>query len=232
MSEGNDLVGPLLVVGAHPDDPEFGAGGTIGAFRLQKQDVHYVVCTDGSKGTKDRSLRSADLVAAREREQQAAADVFGVRSVTFLRQEDGALEATIANRSALARVIRRVRPQVLITHDPWRPYQLHPDHRAAGFLSTDAFVAARDHLYCPELFFTEGLEPWDVPEIWFYGPAEVDHFVDIEGSLDLKLAAIRCHVSQLRDPEGTATRMHGRAAEIGARHGVTFAEEFKRLRIP
>ncbi|HXT38255.1 MAG TPA: PIG-L deacetylase family protein [Chloroflexota bacterium] len=232
MSEANDLVGPLLVVGAHPDDTEFGAGGTIGAFRLREQEVHYVVCTDGSKGTKDRALQSADLVATREREQQAAADSLGVSSVTFLHQEDGALAPTIANREALARVIRRVRPRVLITHDPWRPYQLHPDHRAAGFLSTDAFIAARDHLYCPELFATEGLEPWDVPEIWFYVPAEVDHFVDIEPSLELKIAAIRCHVSQLRDPESTATRMRARAAEIGARHGVRFAEEFKRLRIP
>ncbi|MGH2346579.1 MAG: PIG-L deacetylase family protein, partial [Chloroflexota bacterium] len=100
MSAGDDLVGPVLVVGAHPDDTEFGAGGTVAAFRLREQEVHYFVCTDGSKGTKDRALESAALVATREREQQAAADVMGVRSVTFLRQEDGALEATIANREA------------------------------------------------------------------------------------------------------------------------------------
>jgi len=232
MNEDDQLVGPVLVVGAHPDDTEFGAGGTVAAFRLREQDVHYFVCTDGSKGTKDRTLQSAALVATREREQQAAADVMGVRSVTFLRQEDGALEATIANRQALARVIRQVRPRVMITHDPWRHYQLHPDHRAAGFLSTDAFVAARDHLYCPDLFVKEGLEPWDVPEIWFYVPVEVDHFVDIEAGLDLKLSAVRCHVSQLRNPEGTEKRLRDRAAEVGSRHGVRYAEEFKRLRIP
>lgn len=232
MTQEELLTGPVVVVGAHPDDPEFGAGGTIAAFRLRDQEVHYVVCTDGSKGTKDRALQAAALVATREQEQRAAAAVFGVSSVTFLRQEDGALEPTIANREALARVIRTVRPRVLITHDPWRHYQIHPDHRAAGFLSTDAFVAARDHPYCPDLFFKEGLEPWDVPEIWFYLPPEVDHFVDIEAGLDLKIAAIRCHVSQLRDPDGTEKRIRGRAAEVGARHGVKFAEEFKRVTIP
>ena len=128
-------------------------------------EVHYVVCTDGSKGTKDRSLAPRDLVATREREQRAAADLLGVKSVTFLRQIDGELQATIACRTDLAREIRRVRPRVMITHDPWRLYQLHPDHRAAGFLSTDAFVAARDHLYSPELFLEEALEPYDVPGI-------------------------------------------------------------------
>jgi LmbE family N-acetylglucosaminyl deacetylase len=119
----------------------------------------------------------------------------------------------------------------MITHDPWRLYMLHPDHRAAGFLSTDAFVAARDHLYSPALYFEEGLEPYDVPEIWFYAAAEVDHYVDISDVLDQKIAAIRCHVSQIRDPEGLEERMRKRAAEVGAKHGVTYAEEFKRLKI-
>ncbi|HWE63817.1 MAG TPA: PIG-L deacetylase family protein [Chloroflexota bacterium] len=225
------LVGPLLVIGAHPDDTEFGAGGTIAAFRQRDQEVHYVVCTDGSKGTKDRTAQPLDLVATREREQQAAADLLGVKSVTFLRQVDGELQPTMACRTALARVIRRVRPRVMITHDPWRLYQLHPDHRAAGFLSTDAFVAARDHLYAPELLVEEGLEPYDVPEIWFYAPAEVDFFVDISGSLERKIEAVRCHTSQLRDPAGIADRMRSRAGEVGARHGVPYAEEFKRLKI-
>lgn len=228
----DQFAGPLLVIGAHPDDTEFGAGGTIATFRLHDAEVHYVVCTDGSKGTKDRALVPVDLVARREAEQRAAAAVLGVREVTFLRQVDGALEPTMACRRDLARVIRRVRPRVMITHDPWRQYQLHPDHRAAGFLSTDAFIAARDHLYCPELFFDEGLEPYDVPEIWFYAPAEVDHFVDIGPAVEKKIEAVRCHASQLRDPRGTEERLRGRAAETGARHGVAFAEEFKRLRIP
>ncbi|MDB5075094.1 MAG: GlcNAc-PI de-N-acetylase family, partial [Chloroflexi bacterium] len=211
---------------------EFGAGGTIAVFRHHGQEVHYVVCTDGRRGTKDRSIKPVDLAVTREREQRAAADSLGVSSITFLEQEDGSLVASLDLRYKLARVIRRVRPRVMITHDPWRPYQLHPDHRAAGFLSTDAFIAARDHLYHEELFFDEGLEPHDVPEIWFYVPAEVDFFVDITAVLDQKLKAVKCHASQIRDPEAMAERLRNRAAEIGKRHGVEFAEEFKRLRIP
>ena len=225
------FVGPLLVVGAHPDDTEFATGGTIATFRAHDQEVYYFVCTDGSKGTKDRSLNPVDLVATRRREQQAAADLLGVRTVTFLGAVDGELEASLANRAALARAIRQVRPRVLITHDPWRPYQLHPDHRAAGFLSTDAFVAARDHLYAHELLSHEGLKPYDVPELWFYAPAETDFFVDISEVIEKKIEAIACHASQIRDPQTLGERLRGRAAEAGARHGVQYAEEFKRLRI-
>jgi len=225
------FVGPLLVVGAHPDDTEFATGGTIATFRAHEQQVYYFVCTDGSKGTKDRTISPHDLVTTRRREQQAAADLLGVREVTFLGAVDGELEGTLANRAALARVIRQVRPRVLITHDPWRPYQLHPDHRAAGFLSTDAFVAARDHLYARELFYQEGIEPYDVPEIWFYAPAETDFFVDISEVIERKIEAIACHASQIRDPQTLGERLRGRAAEVGARHGVQYAEEFKRLRI-
>lgn len=229
MSDG--LLGPVLVVGAHPDDTEFAAGGTIAAFVDSGQIVEYVVCTDGSKGTKDRAINPAELVRTREQEQLAAADALGVSQVTFLRQTDGELENNYACRKALTRVIRRLRPHVLITHDPWRPYQLHPDHRAAGFLSTDAFICARDHLYCAELFTDEGLEPYDVPEIWLYAPAEVDFYVDISRFVEKKIEAVRCHVSQVRDPEGLAERLRTRAAEVGSRHGVGFAEEFKRLKI-
>jgi LmbE family N-acetylglucosaminyl deacetylase len=223
------LTGPVLVVGAHPDDTEFAAGGTVATFTALGQQVEYIVCTDGSKGTKERSLAQEALVAAREEEQRAAATVLGVQQVTFLHQVDGELENTYECRKAVARVIRRLRPRVLIAHDPWRQYMLHPDHRAAGFISTDAFVAARDHLYVPELFRDEHLEPYDVPEIWLFAPAEVDFFVDITNTVEKKIEAIRCHTSQIRDPEGMATRLRTRTADAGARHGVGAAEEFKRL---
>jgi LmbE family N-acetylglucosaminyl deacetylase len=225
------FVGPVMVVGAHPDDPEFGAGGTIATFTRNGQVVHYVVCTDGSRGTKDRDIDPLELARTRAREQRGAADVLGVGNIFFFNQNDGALSVTMELRRDLARIIRQTRPRVMITHDPWRQYQLHPDHRAAGFLSTDAFVAARDHLYHPELFYDEGLEPYDIPEIWFYGPAEVDFFVDISQTLEQKIEAIARHASQMRDPDGTATRLRARAGECGKRHGVPAAEEFKRLRI-
>ncbi len=224
--------GPVLVVGAHPDDTEFGAGGAIAVFTRSGRAVHYVVCTDGSRGTKDRQADPIELARTRAREQRAAADVLGVGNIFFFNQSDGSLCVTLDLRRNLARIIRQIRPGILITHDPWRHYQLHPDHRAAGFLSTDAFVAARDHLYHPELFYDEGLEPYDVPEVWLYGPAEVDHVVDISQTLEQKIEAISRHVSQLRDPAGTADRLRTRAAEAGKRHDLPAAEEFKRLHFP
>ncbi len=223
-----EFKGPLLVVGAHPDDTEFGAGGTIAAFTGAGQDVHYIVCTDGSKGSKDRSVDQHHLVQRRQGEQRGAAEALGVSSVTFLEQIDGELENTRAVRLRIARIIRELRPHVLITHDPWRPWQLHPDHRATGFAVTDAFVAARDHLYLPELL-NEGLEPWPVPELWLFGSLQPDHWIDTTGTIDRKLAALRHHESQIRDMAALEERMRKAAAEIGEPQGYTYAEAFKRL---
>src|SRR5947209_16797526 len=134
--------GPLLVVGAHPDDTEFAAGGTIGVFTDAGQCVHYAVLTDGSKGTKDRSMEPGRLVALRRDEQRAAGAVLGVapENIHFLNQPDGELTNSPEVRLRLARLIRQIRPHVLAGHDAWRPYQLHPDHRAAGLATTDAMV--------------------------------------------------------------------------------------------
>jgi len=223
-----DFQGPLLVVGAHPDDTEFGAGGTAAAFAEAGYEVHFVVCTDGSKGSKDRQVDPRELVRRRQREQRGAAEALGVSSVTFLEQTDGELENTRPVRLRLARRIREARPNVLITHDPWRPWMLHPDHRAAGFAVTDAFVAARDHLYLPELL-QEGLEPWPVPEIWLWGTVEADHWVDITPTIDRKLAALRHHESQISDMAGLEERLRKGAHELGEPHGMEYAEGFKRL---
>ncbi|GAC1435111.1 MAG: PIG-L family deacetylase [Chloroflexota bacterium] len=223
--------GPLLVVGAHPDDTEFAAGGTIAVFTEAGQAVHYAVLTNGSKGTKDRALAGSRLVELRRDEQRAAGTALGVvaDNIHFLEQTDGELVNSPELRVSLARLIRRIRPHVLAGHDPWRPYQLHPDHRAAGFATTDAMVAARDHLYVPELWAAEHLEPYDVPEIWLFGAEVADHWVDISTTFERKLAAIRCHVTQVRDPEGLATRMREGAARVGEARGLAFAEAYKRL---
>ena len=220
--------GPVLVVGEHPDDTEFGAGGTVAGFTRGGYEVHYIVCTDGGKGTKDRAIDPRELVRRRQVEQRAAAEALGVSSVTFLEQPDGELENTRAVRMRIARRIREVRPNVLITHDAWCPWMLHPDHRAAGFAVTDAFVAARDHLYLPELLH-EGLELWPVPEIWLWGSGQPDFWVDIAGSIDRKLAALRHHVSQIGDPAGLDERMRQRAHDLGEPQGMEYAEAFKRL---
>lgn len=223
-----ELEGPVLVVGAHPDDTEFGAGGTVALFTAAGQEVHYIVCTDGSKGTKDRSVHTHDLVRRRQEEQRAAAAALGVAGVTFLGQIDGEMENTRQVRLAIARRIRELRPHVLITHDAWRPWQLHPDHRATGLAVTDAFVAARDHLYLPELL-VEGLEPWPAPELWLWGTLEPDHWMDISDGIERKLAALRHHESQIKDFAGLEERLRQGAREIGEAPGLAYAEAFKRL---
>jgi LmbE family N-acetylglucosaminyl deacetylase len=223
-----ELQGPVLVVGAHPDDPEFGAGGTVAAFTAAGQAVHYIVCTDGSKGSKDRAVQPADLVRRRQAEQRGAAEELGVSSVTFLEQVDGEMENTRCVRLRIARRIRELRPHVLITHDAWRPWMLHPDHRATGFAVTDAFVAARDHLYLPELL-EEGLEPWPVPELWLWGTLHPDHWVDTSATLERKLAALRHHESQISDFAALDERLRQGARETGEPQGMAYAEAFKRL---
>src|SRR5438045_8074867 len=133
------LQGPVLVVGAHPDDTEFGAGGTVAAFTAAGQAAHYIVCTDGSKGSKDRAIHPADLVRRRQAEQRGAAEELGVSSVTFLEQVDGEMENTRDVRLCIARRIPSLRPRVLITHGPWHPWILHPHHRAVRFAVTGRF---------------------------------------------------------------------------------------------
>ena len=223
-----ELQGPVLVVGAHPDDTEFGAGGTVAAFTAAGQDAHYIVCTDGSKGSKDRAIHPTDLVRRRQAEQRGAAEELGVSSVTFLEQVDGEMENTRDVRLRIARRIRELRPHVLITHDAWRPWMLHPDHRAVGFAVTDAFVAARDHLYLPELL-EEGLEPWPVPELWLWGTLHPDHWVDTSATLERKLAALRHHESQISDFAALGERLRQGAHETGEPQGMDYAEAFKRL---
>ena len=222
------LQGPVLVVGAHPDDTEFGAGGTVAAFTAAGQAAHYIVCTDGSKGSKDRAVHPADLVRRRQAEQRGAAEELGVSSVTFLEQVDGEMENTRDVRLRIARRIRELRPHVLITHDAWRPWMLHPDHRATGFAVTDAFVAARDHLYLPELL-DEGLEPWPVPELWLWGTLQPDYWVDTSATIERKLAALRHHESQISDFAALEERLRQGARETGEPHGMDYAEAFKRL---
>ena len=134
-----------LAIGAHPDDVEFGAGGTLARWAAAGCTVHHLVLTDGSKGTWDLDADTAALVETRQAEQRAAATSLGATGeVRFLGRVDGDLVADVATRIEVARVIRELRPAVVLGHDPWRRYRLHPDHRAAGFLACDAVVAARE----------------------------------------------------------------------------------------
>lgn len=190
-----------LVISAHPDDAEFGVAGTVALKCRNGQAAVYVVCTDGEKGTGDRSMDPGQLAVIRRKEQQAAAGILGVENVVFLGYPDQGLEDTAAFRKDIVRQIRRYRPHTVITSDPYKKYIWHRDHRIVGQVALDAvYPYARDHLAYPDLL-DEELEPHKVKEIWFWGSEDVNHRVDITGSFDLKLKALQCHHSQIRELE-------------------------------
>jgi len=225
-----------LAVGAHPDDVEFGCGGTLAKWAASGCEVHHLVCTDGSKGTWDASADTHALAERREHEQRAAFAALGATGeVWFLRQVDGELESSLALRARVAAAIRRVRPQVVLGHDPWKRYRLHPDHRNAGFLACDGVVAARDPHFFPE----HGVAHHRPDTLLLWEADEPDHLEDVSAFVDVKLAALEAHESQFEstmkatsDEELVAFRRRvlGRLSEHGRRAGVAYAELFKLIR--
>lgn len=221
-----------LVLFAHPDDAEFMFGGTVAKWAREGCAVHYVVMTDGSAGSNHPGASREELRPVREREQRAAAEVLGVRTVAFLGELDGMLEVTLDTRRKVTREVRRVRPDVILAPDPSRlwfgnGYINHADHKAAGHLALSAVMPdAPTRLMFPELL-EEGLEPFEVPNLWL-GSNEPDTFVDISDTLDLKLKALAQHVSQgAADAEA---RVRERARQSGEEAGLPFSEAFKTFR--
>lgn len=189
----------VLVITAHADDAEFGAAGTVARWVREGKEVVYLVCTNGDKGTTDRSVKPEDLARVREEEQKAAARVLGVREVVFLGHPDQSLEDTPELRKEIVRVIRQFRPRTVVTCDPYRRYLWHRDHRIAGQVTLDAvFPFARDHLAYPDLL-QEGLEPHKVEEILFWGAEDVNFRSNITETFDLKVKALHCHKSQVKE---------------------------------
>ena len=139
MAETTETLERVMLIAAHPDDPEFGCGGTIAKWAQAGKAITYVLLTSGDKGSKDPNIHPGQLATQREAEQRAAAQVLGVQQVIFLRHPDGLLENNLDLRRQLAGIIRKFKPNVLVAIDPWRRYQLHPDHRAAGFAALDGF---------------------------------------------------------------------------------------------
>jgi LmbE family N-acetylglucosaminyl deacetylase len=196
--------------------------------------VVYVVCTNGDKGTTDRSLSAAHLAEIREQEQLAAAKVLGVREVVFLRHPDQSLEDTPAFRKEIVRLIRIYRPSILVTSDPYRRYLWHRDHRITGQVVLDAaFPLARDHLAYPDLL-AEGLEPHKVQEILFWATEDINYRSDITKAFDLKVAALRCHESQVREFANPHVEMWLRERCVKMAEGEDFelAEAFHRVELP
>lgn len=225
--------GRVMVVSPHPDDAEFGVAGSVARWAGEGKEIFYVVCTSGEKGTADRRVAPAALAKTREKEQLAAARLLGVSEVIFLRYEDQTLEDTPAFRKEIVRQIRMFRPETVATSDPYRRYVWHRDHRITGQVVLDAvFPFARDHLAYPDLL-EEGLEPHKVRELLFWGSEDPNYCIDISGTLETKLEALRCHESQVGGRLFTAVREWVRQRALAAAEGRPFelGEAFHREEI-
>jgi len=223
----------VLVIAPHPDDAEFGVSGTVAKWTSAGKKVVYALCTSGDKGTNDPAVKPEDLAKIREKEQANACNLLGVSEVTFLRYPDQGLEDTIEFRKSLVRLIRQFRPHTVVTADPYRRYIWHRDHRITGQVTLDAvFPYARDFHAFPELQ-AEGLQPHKVREILLWGSEDPDYFSDITDTFATKIAALRCHQSQMG--EETAPRVEGWVMERArlAAQGQDFelAEAFHRVEI-
>ncbi len=244
MEITTNLTAPAVALSicAHPDDTEFGAGGTLAKWAALGTRICHVVCTDGSKGSWNPHASITDLVAARAREQLAAQMALGGsgEDVWFLRGVDGELENTPALRRELVRLIRSIQPDVILGHDPWKRYRLHPDHRAAGFLTLDAVVAARD----PHFFAELRTPPHRAHTLLLFEADEPDHVEDISTTLDTKVTALLAHESQLESTmsirpdsrDADTVRFADsvrRSAQVAAalNEAVEFGESFKRMQI-
>ena len=228
-----------LAIGAHPDDVEFGCGATLAKWAAAGCEVSHLICTDGSKGSWDPSEDPSTLVVLRQEEQRAAARKLGATGrCVFLGWVDGELESGLRQRWEVAYWIRVLRPDVVLGHDPWKRWRLHPDHRNAGFLTVDGVVAARD----PH-FFPEQQVPSHRPDaILLFEADEPDHVEDVTGFAEVKVDALLAHRSQWRSTHGIddpddarqvdrfRSRVIDGLATAGAVAGVAHGETFKAIR--
>ena len=229
-----------LAIAAHPDDVEFQCGATLAKWAAAGCVINHLILTDGSKGTWDADADTAALVATRREEQREAARALGsTGEVVFLDAVDGELEATLERRGEVAYWIRRLQPDIVLGHDPWKRYRLHPDHRHAGWLAVDGVVAARD----PHFFKHQDVAHHRPDALWLFEADEPDHVEDVTGFADAKLAALLAHHSQFEttmhigdgaDAAAEEARFRARITErlaaTGAPVGVTHGEAFKVIR--
>ncbi|MDB5186036.1 MAG: family deacetylase [Candidatus Saccharibacteria bacterium] len=239
ISEDFSPLNPKIVLGiaAHPDDLDYAAAGTMAKFAGTGAEIHYLIITDGSKGSDDLHISEADLIKMREDEQRAAVQILGGKGVTFLGYPDGELEVTMKLKKDIVRVIRTIKPDVVITLDPTLVYSVergfinHPDHRAAGQAALDAiFPLARDHLTFPDLY-AEGFEPHKTAIVLLSNFGAGNYFVDITDTFETKMAALKAHESQIPDVDGTRVWMETVARKNGELCDYELAESFMRINV-
>jgi LmbE family N-acetylglucosaminyl deacetylase len=224
----------IQVILAHPDDPEFFCGGTLSRWVQAGHEIDYVLFTNGNKGGPSE-LSSDELCGIRQREQKNAAQIIGVRKLTFLGLEDGYLLPSLDLRREIVRIIRREKPDILVTCDPtllysWNGRINHPDHRAAGQIVLDAiFPAAGNGHFFPELLSEEGLEPHTPREIWVSLAVNPNVTIDVTETWGLRLKALKMHESQTGNPDQFEQRMRARHTEDSTDQAPRFEEKFRVL---
>ena len=220
-----------MAVYAHPDDVDFGCSGTLASWIERGTHVTYCVITSGQKGTWDPKMSAKEMARTREREQRAAGAAIGVKGFVFLGHEDGELEVSMKLRGEVCRAIREHKPDVVFTNDPWGHYQIHPDHRAAGWSGLDGVIAARDHLFYPEQLRGGRLKKHRVSRVLLFGSREPNIWFDISGTLDKKIRALQSHVSQVGGRKDFPERMRAMAANTGRPWDLAAAEGFRYLEL-
>ena len=225
----------VLVVTAHPDDLDFGAGGTIAGWTDKGIEVSYCIMTNGDQGGEDPNIPRDEMPKIRQREQREAGKILVVSNITFLNHRDGWLEPTIERRKEVVREIRKTRPDRMVIQSPernWdRLFSSHPDHLAAGEIAIQAvYPDSRNAFAFTDLLNDEGLEPWRVREVWVMAHPTPNHFVDITKTIDRKLEALKAHYSQtshMEDLEGRIREWGSNIAKTAGFSDSTFAEAFR-----
>ena len=227
----------VLGIAAHPDDLDFSSSGTMAKFAQNGAEIYYLILTDGSQGSADYDASPLELAKIREAEQRSALKVIGSEpeNVTFLGYPDGALQITMEVKKDVVKVIRTVKPDVVVTMDPsvlyssLRGFIHHPDHRAAGQIALDAvFPLARDHMAFPQLF-SEGFLPHKVKTILLTNFEKHNYFVDVSSTIDIKVAALKEHASQVPDIEKAEAMIKQWSSTMGKEAGYQYAEAFMRI---
>ncbi|MBC7581393.1 PIG-L family deacetylase [Aeromicrobium sp.] len=226
----------VLAVGAHADDVDITCGGTLARWASEGADVYYLILTDSSCGSDDESISREQLTALREQEQRDAAALLGAKHVFFGHHTDGMLEVTQDVKRDVARIIRTVKPDTVVTMDPTVIYEAdfgminHTDHRAAGMATIDAFYPlARDRLSLPELLRDEGLAPHKTLHLLLTNFSEQNYYVDVSSTFERKIDAIMLHSSQFDNRAQMQDMLGERAAAWGAKVGARYAEGFMRI---
>jgi len=224
----------VLIVVAHPDDAESFCGGTISHLVARGNHVTLVVCTNGDRGSHDRRLKPTELFSMRQQEQEQARQLLGIQEVIWLGYRDGDLAYINDLRERIIRLIRQHQPEIILTFDPWRHYEFHPDHRAVGFTTTEARMLADLPWVCPE-FTLEGLVPWHAQEMYLFAPQEANYWVDISQTIDVKVKSRLAHRSQNdfiqceQDVQDFVQEIRGAAEQAGKACGAGYAEAFHKV---